>query len=185
MSKILYIIAGANGSGKTTFAMNFAKLEGLRFINADEIAKEYDPKDLQKYKIKAGKKFFQELNEALNKQESFIIETTLSGRYLVKVIKQAKKLNFKISLIYLFLETKMENVYRVKNRVLKGGHNIPTQDILRRYERSRDLFENVYKNMVDEWMLVFNGDDSFEFVETQDTVYNEELKKLFYQEWKK
>ncbi len=184
-NKTLYIIAGANGSGKTTFAMNFAKLQGLRFINADEIAREYDPKDLQKYKIKAGKKFFQELNEALNKQESFIVETTLSGRYLIKVIKRAKKLNFKISLIYLFLETKMENVYRVKNRVLKGGHNVPTQDILRRYERSRDLFENVYKNMVDEWMLVFNGDDSFEFVETQGTVYNEELKKLFYQEWKK
>ena len=40
--KTLYIIAGANGSGKTTFALNFAKLEGLKFINADEIAKEYD-----------------------------------------------------------------------------------------------------------------------------------------------
>ena len=39
--------------------------------------------------------------------------------------------------------------------------------------------------IVDEWMLVFNGDDSFEFVETQDMLYNEELKKLFYQEWKK
>ncbi len=39
--------------------------------------------------------------------------------------------------------------------------------------------------MVDEWMLVFNGDYSFEFVETQDTVYNEELKKMFYHEWKK
>ncbi len=45
--KTLYIIAGANGSGKTTFALNFAKLEGLKFINADEIAKEYDPNDIQ------------------------------------------------------------------------------------------------------------------------------------------
>ena len=45
--KTLYIIAGANGSGKTTFALNFAKLEDLKFINADEIAKEYDPNDIQ------------------------------------------------------------------------------------------------------------------------------------------
>ena len=44
--KTLYIIAGANGSGKTTFALNFAKVQGLDFINADEIAKEYDPQDL-------------------------------------------------------------------------------------------------------------------------------------------
>ena len=39
----LYIIAGANGSGKTTFAKSFAQIHGLYFINADEIAKELDP----------------------------------------------------------------------------------------------------------------------------------------------
>ena len=42
--KTLFIVAGANGSGKTTFALNFSALENLYFINADEIAKEYDPK---------------------------------------------------------------------------------------------------------------------------------------------
>ena len=57
MRKTLYIIARANGSGKTTFALNFAELENLKFINADEIAKQYDPNDIQKYKVKAGKKF--------------------------------------------------------------------------------------------------------------------------------
>jgi len=146
--KTLFIIAGANGSGKTTFAMNFAQLENLKFINADEIAKEYDPNDIQKYKMKAGKKFFQELYLSLTQENSFIIETTLSGKYLVKIIKDAKKQNFKISLIYLFLETNTENIYRVKNRVLQGGHNVPTDDIIRRYYRSRKLFENVYKIMV-------------------------------------
>jgi len=45
--KTLYIVAGANGSGKTTFAANFAQLEKLKFINADEIAKQYDPNDIQ------------------------------------------------------------------------------------------------------------------------------------------
>jgi predicted ABC-type ATPase len=56
--KSLYIVAGANGSGKTTFASVFAKVEKLKFINADEIAKQYDPNDIQKYKVKAGKAFF-------------------------------------------------------------------------------------------------------------------------------
>jgi len=41
------------------------------------------------------------------------------------------------------------------------------------------LFENTYKHLVDEWMLFFNGDDSFELVENQNILYDEELKNLF------
>ncbi len=62
-------MAGANGSGKTTFAMNFSELENLKFINADEIAKTYDPNDIQKYKVKAGKEFFKELSLSLSEKE--------------------------------------------------------------------------------------------------------------------
>ena len=81
----LTVLTGANGSGKTTFALNFAELENLKFINADEIAKQYDPNDIQKYKVKAGKKFFEELELSLTEKNSFVIETTLSGKYLFSV----------------------------------------------------------------------------------------------------
>ncbi|MEZ4693986.1 MAG: zeta toxin family protein [Aliarcobacter sp.] len=179
MKKTLYIIAGANGSGKTTFALNFSKLENLKFINADEIAKEYDPNDIQKFKVKAGKKFFEELNISLNDNKSFVIETTLSGKYLINIIKKAKKLGFHTSLIYLFLETNEENIYRVRNRVLKGGHDVPIDDIIRRYYRSRELFCKIYKNLVNEWLLFFNGDDNFELVENQNEIFDEDLKNIF------
>ena len=177
--KTLYIVAGANGSGKTTFASVFAKVENLKFINADEIAKQYDPNDIQKYKVKAGKAFFRELENSLQESDSFIIETTLSGKYLIEVIRKAKEKEFSIVLIYLFLETEKENIYRVKNRVLKGGHHVPTQDIIRRYHRSRKLFWSVYRALVDEWLLFFNGDDNFELVAVTHEVYDDTLLKQF------
>lgn len=177
--KKLYIIGGANGSGKTTFAMNFSSFNGLKFINADEIAKELDPNDIQKHKVKAGKRFFKELYTSMDENDSFVIETTLSGKYLINIINEAKSKGFQTHLVYLFLETEEENIFRVKNRVLKGGHDVPVEDIIRRFKRSRKLFLDVYIHLVDEWMLVFNGDDNFEIVEDQNELYDESLKTLF------
>jgi predicted ABC-type ATPase len=172
--KTLYIIAGANGSGKTTFAKSFSKINDFYFINADEIAKELDSKDVSKYKIKAGKIFFQELEENLKLEKSFVIETTLSGLYLVKYIEKAKEMGFYISLIYLFLETPKTNILRVKNRVLNGGHDIPTQDIIRRFYRSKNMFCNTYKKLVDDWIIYYNSNEVFEEIADKNIVYDNE-----------
>lgn len=113
--KTLYIVAGANGSGKTTFAANFAKLENLEFINADEIAKQYDPNDIQKYKVKAGKAFFRELENALQKSDSFMIETTLSGKYLIEVIKKAKEMDAFLTAMTLLNESPITMKFMIMN----------------------------------------------------------------------
>lgn len=69
MKKTLFIIAGANGSGKTTFAKEFCKANNLEFLNTDEIAKHC------KSDIEAGRKFLKAVKEKLNQNNSFVIET--------------------------------------------------------------------------------------------------------------
>jgi predicted ABC-type ATPase len=177
--KTLYIIAGANGSGKTTFAKSFAKINDLYFINADEIAKELDSDNITKYKMKAGKIFFQELEKHLHLNKSFVIETTLSGKYLVKYITQAKKLDFQISLIYLFLENPDTNITRVRNRVLNGGHNVPQEDIIRRFYRSKEMFFNIYKDLSDNWNIYYNSNESFEKIASNNKILDHEKYNKF------
>ncbi len=168
----LYIIAGANGSGKTTFAKLFSQIHGLYFINADEIAKELDPEHITRHQVKAGRIFFQELKSRLLLNHSFVIETTLSGKYLVKYIKQAQQNSFEVEMIYLFLERPESNISRVSHRVLNGGHYVPKDDIIRRFYRSREMFMYVYKDLVDKWIIYYNSNEITEKIATDTMIYD-------------
>ncbi len=157
--KVLYIISGANGSGKSTLAEVLLKEKHLEFLNADEIAKEISPNAINKVPISAGKVYFKRLNEFLKKDVSFAVESTLSGMNIVKIIDKAKLNGYKIILIYSFLQNCTTCIERVKKRVKNGGHNVPEEDIIRRYYKSIVRFWDNYKNIVDEWTLFYNGYD--------------------------
>ncbi len=177
--KKLYIIAGANGSGKTTFAKSFSEIHNLYFINANEIAKKLDPKNITKHQVKAGRIFFQELNKRLEGNRSFVIETTLSGKYLVKYIAKAKASGFGVEMIYLFLEKPEVNITRVSNRVLNGGHHVPKDDIIRRFYRSKEMFMSVYKDVVDKWIMYYNSDEISEKIATDKMIYDDKKWQEF------
>ncbi len=177
--KKLYIIAGANGSGKTTFAKSFANIHHLYFINADEIAKELDPENITKHQVKAGRIFFEELNKRLSEANSFVIETTLSGKYLVKYIRKAQESGFEVEMIYLFLEKPETNIGRVAIRVVGGGHYVPQDDIIRRFYRSQKMFFEVYKDLVDYWEVYYNSNESFEKIADINATYDYEKIENF------
>lgn len=157
--KYLYIIAGANGSGKSTYADRFLREKNLVFLNADNIAKEISPDAMDTVKIKAGKEYFKILNSYFEQQISFAIESTLSGNNIKRIIDKAKNLNYKIVLLYIFLPNFKLCIDRVQKRVKNGGHNVPTIDIIRRYYRSLSKFWYEYRYSVDEWTLFYNGYD--------------------------
>ena len=72
---------------------------------------------------------------------------------------------------------------RIKIRVLNGGHNIPKEDIIRRFYRSKKNFWNIYKNLVDEWNLFYNGASEYilvaQAVNNTLEIFNENLYNNF------
>lgn len=156
-SKTLYIIAGANGSGKSTLAKVLLKEKELDFLNADEIAKEIAPNAIDSVPISAGKEYFKRLANFFREEKSFAVESTLSGQNIIRIIKKAKDRNYKIVIVYSFLENCISCIERVKLRVQNGGHNVPEEDIIRRYYKSVVNFWDKYRLLVDEWSLFFNG----------------------------
>jgi predicted ABC-type ATPase len=183
--KYVYIVAGSNGSGKTTISKELLKEENLEFLNADEIAYKINPTDIDKVKLLAGKIFFKKFEEYISKGKSFIIESTLSGQYLKKYISILKKNNYKITMIYIFLDNWNIANFRVKERVKIGGHFIPEQDIKRRFFRSQNNFWNIYRFLVDEWKLIYNGDAFIDIAKGQKDNYvnlNEFKFKQFIEE---
>ncbi len=158
-NKVLYIIAGANGSGKSTLAEILLVEKHLEFLNADEIAKEIAPSAINSVPISAGKLYFKRLSYYLQNNKSFAVESTLSGNNIIRIIKTAKEQNYKIILIYSFLQNCASCIERVKKRVKNGGHNVPEEDIIRRYYKSIVKFWDEYRFMVDEWTMFYNGYD--------------------------
>lgn len=179
----LYIIAGANGSGKSTIAGEFLSEETLEFLNADEIAKEICPEKIESVKITAGKKVIEKLNSLFKSKKSFAIETTIAGNNHVKTIKKAKELEYKTVLIYSFVDSAEICINRIKTRVLNGGHDIPDEDVRRRFYRSKNNFWNKYKDLVDEWILFYNGLSDYTLVAKNEFNRIEILNEALYNEF--
>ena len=182
-NKILYIIAGANGSDKSTLANELLPAENLEYLNADDVAKSLCPTNIESVRIKAGKIVLDKLTILLNGQKSFAIETTLSGKIHLKIIKKAKEMGYHTVLIYSYLPNPLMCENRIKARVLNGGHNIPKDDIIRRFYRSKFNFINLYKDIVDEWNIFYNGSTEYVLVAKSENgsveIFNENLYNEF------
>jgi predicted ABC-type ATPase len=88
------------------------------------------------FPIAAARQVLASAGEHVRKCESFAVETTLAGKHYLRLMLSARKRNFEIVLVYIGTENVEINVTRIRNRVLAGGHDVPEQDVRRRYMRS-------------------------------------------------
>ena len=155
----VYIVAGPNGSGKTTFATEFLPeyARCKHFVNADLIAKGLSPFSPGAAAITAGKLVLEQIHQFANKGVDFAFETTLSGKLYVNLFKSLKKKGYKIHLFFLWIPESNLAISRIKGRVAQGGHDVPVQDVLRRFGRSLVNFFTLYQSLADSWMLFDNA----------------------------
>lgn len=153
--KRIIIVAGPNGAGKTTFARELLPNEAntLTFINADLIARGLDPFQPERAAFRAGRMMLEMIDACVARGENFAFETTLSGRGYARMIPRWQEQGYWVRLYYLPLPSPEAAIERVQQRVEMGGHHVPDDIIRRRFHASWHNFQNLYRDLVDEWEI--------------------------------
>lgn len=129
--KIYTIVGGVNGVGKSSFTgvLKERTTDLGVIIDVDKITAELGGNALA-----GGKTALKRIRECIDKGVSFTQETTLSGYKTEATAKEVKELGYRVRLFYVGLDTVGESLQRIENRVRRGGHNIPHDDVIRRFD---------------------------------------------------
>lgn len=129
--KTYTIIGGVNGTGKSSLTgVLRSELDDLGvIIDVDRITAENggDP-------LKGGKLAVQRLHSCMGRGVNFTQESTLSGHFVARTAREALEQGYRIRLYYVGLGSLQESLKRIENRVANGGHNIPPDVVMRRFE---------------------------------------------------
>ena len=123
----------------------------MRFLNSDEIARGLSPLDPTLSAFRAGRILIEEARALLSAKASFAIESTLSGKTYIAMLRHAREQGYRIVLHYILIESASQAVDRVALRVIHGGHHVPEDDVCRRFDRSRKHVIEDYLPLADDW----------------------------------
>lgn len=158
---VLLVLVGPNGAGKSTFFRRYLSGVGLPFINADLIAlslTEAGAAPGESTERLAAKMADRQRQDLISEGRSFMTETVFSDPVGAKVseLQRAQKLGYSICMVFMCVDSADLSVLRVKSRVQSGGHNVPGDKIVARYERMRSNVKSAL-TFVDFAVLVDNS----------------------------
>ena len=161
----LIIIAGPNGSGKTSVTQKFLHhewAEGTIYINPDEVANEIFGDWNSKEAVLNAANYCAEWREkCLIERKSFVFETVMSAEDKIQFIIKAKNAGFFIRLFFISTENPKINASRIADRVMKGGHDVPISKIISRYYKAIENCKTV-SSVVDRLYVYDNSVDGEE-----------------------
>ena len=132
----LTVIAGPNGSGKSTLTRVLWFKGSDRLLDPDAVARELNPENPSAASILAAREVLKRTADYLKESVSFAVETTLSSRGRVDLLRRAKSLGYEIDLLFIGLDSPERCIDRIRARVARGGHLISEADVRRRFFRS-------------------------------------------------
>ncbi len=155
----VYIIAGPNGSGKTTFATEFLPnyADCPAFINADTIARGLSGFSPDAVALKAGRILLEQIEAYAAQRVDFAFETTLSGTSYLLRLRELKMKGYLIHLFFLWIPDVRLSLARVASRIKMGGHGITEKVMRRRFNKGIENFFKRYRTIIDSWMLFDNS----------------------------
>ncbi|MDE6019123.1 MAG: zeta toxin family protein [Muribaculaceae bacterium] len=163
----LIIIAGPNGSGKTSVTQKFLHhewAEGTVYINPDQVAKDMFGDWNNSEAVLKAANYCSELREkCLSEKKSFVFETVFSAQDKIDFVIRAKKAGFFIRIFFISTSNPSINASRIAKRVMEGGHDVPIAKIISRYNKSIQNCKTV-SSIVDR---LYVYDNSFDDVDAK------------------
>jgi len=137
---VLIVIAGPNGSGKTTITSKILRhewLEGAIYVNPDQVAQDrFGDWNSPEAVLRAARFCEEQREKCLRNRQSLIFETVLSSEGKVDFIRRAREAGYFIRLFFVSTSHPSINSSRIARRVMKGGHDVPIPKIISRYQKS-------------------------------------------------
>ena len=154
----LFIIAGPNGVGKTTFADRYLPDEAKQreFVNADLIARGLSPYDPEAAAMEAGRIALTRIRELIASRTGFTWETTMSGKTAVVWLRQAREAGYVLKAYFLWVRNLETTIRRIRQRVIEGGHAISEDLSRRRFFKTIQNFFTIYRPLMTSWRLYEN-----------------------------
>ena len=137
---VLIVIAGPNGSGKTTITSRILRhewLEGALYINPDQVAQErFGDWNSNEAVMQSAQYCEDQREQCLKQRKSLIFETVLSSEGKVDFIRRAREAGYFIRLFFVATSHPSINAARIAQRVMEGGHDVPITKVISRYKKS-------------------------------------------------
>jgi predicted ABC-type ATPase len=152
-TKQLWVLAGGNGAGKSTFFNHYLSGRGIRFVNSDLIARDVDPDNPEQASHEAATLASDMRENLVREGVSFCFETVFSHESKIDFLAMAKASGYTVILVYIHLFDPSLNEARVHQRVSEGGHNVPAEKIRTRIPRTMKNVKTALLLADDAWLL--------------------------------